>query len=41
MQLRSIIFWMKDGFIENNAGNARLDNVGEAIDMNEALDKNV
>ena len=31
---------MKDGFIENNAGNHRLDNVGEAIELNEALEKN-
>ena len=31
---------MKDGFIENNAGNHRLDTVAEAIELNEALDKN-
>jgi len=38
--VNELSFKMKDGFIENNAGNTRLDNVGEAIEMNEALDKN-
>ena len=38
--VKELSFGLKDGFIENNAGNARLDNVGEAIDINEGLDKN-
>ena len=38
--VNELSFKMKDGFIENNAGNKRLDNVGEAIKINEALDKN-
>ena len=38
--VKELSFKMKDGFIENNAGNHRLDNVKEAIEMNEALDKN-
>ena len=32
---------MKDGFIENNAGNHRLKNIAEGIEINEALDKNL
>jgi len=38
--VKELSFKMKDGFIENNAGNHRLDNVKEAIELNEALDKN-
>ena len=38
--VKELSFGMKDGFIENNAGNHRLNNVGEAVEMNEALDKN-
>ena len=38
--VKELSFKMKDGFIENNAGNHRLNNVKEAIELNEALDKN-
>ena len=38
--VKELSFRMKDGFIENNAGNHRLDTVAEAIELNEALDKN-
>ena len=38
--VNELSFKMKDGFIENNAGNHRLDTVAEAIELNEALDKN-
>ena len=38
--VNQLSFKMKDGFIENKAGNTRLNNVGEAIEMNDALVKN-
>ena len=38
--VKELSFTMKDGFVENNAGNHRLDTVKEAIEINEALDKN-
>jgi len=38
---RELSFRLKDGYIENNAGTARLNSVKEAIDINTALDENV
>jgi|GEM_PF-3638451 len=39
--VKELSFRMKDGFIENNAGNHRLKTVAEGIEINEALDKNL
>ena len=39
--VKELSFTMKDGFIENNAGNHRLKNIAEGIEINEALDKNL
>lgn len=39
--VKELSFTMKDGFIENNAGDTRLKNVKEAVLINEALDKNL
>ena len=38
--VKELSFQMTDGFIENIAGNHRLKNVGEGIEINTALDKN-
>ena len=38
---RELSFRLRDDFIENNAGTARLNSVKEAIDINTALDENV
>ena len=38
--VKELSFTMRDGHIENNAGNHRLTNVKEAIEINDALDKN-
>ena len=39
--VKELSFTMRDGFIENNAGNHRLKTVAEGIEINEALDKNL
>ena len=39
--VKELSFAMKDGHIENNAGDTRLKNFKEAIQINEALDKNL
>ena len=37
---KELSYGLKDGFIENNAGTQRLDNIKEAIEINTALDEN-
>ena len=37
---KELSFKLKDGYIENNAGTARVNSVKEAIDINTALDEN-